>query len=157
MPYAGRIRNGRYTFEGKSFEFPVEEDGHTIHGSAIAARWSLLAERAGSVTLGSRLKSTGYPGVWIRRITYTIRPDSFSTECAVANVGRRSCPFVAGFHPTSWPGAGGSSRRVGAIGTGSPTAISRPASGTSSPLRMSAPGRASTTVSSPGTDKARDR
>jgi aldose 1-epimerase len=99
MPYAGRIRDGRYTFEGKVFEFPVESDGHSIHGFAKDARWEVIGEKPGSVTLRTRLKSDGYPGILDARMTYTVRPGSFSTDCAVTNVGKRNCPFVAGFHP----------------------------------------------------------
>jgi aldose 1-epimerase len=99
VPYAGRIRDGRYTFEGTSFRLPVSRDGHAIHGFAKDALWKLVREKTGSITLGSRLSSAGYPGVLDARITYSVRPGSFSTECAVTNVGSRSCPFVAGFHP----------------------------------------------------------
>jgi aldose 1-epimerase len=99
IPYAGRIRNGRYTFEGTSFKLPISRDGHAIHGFAKDARWKLVSEKTGSVTLGSRLRSAGYPGVLDVRITYSVRPESFSTGCFVTNAGSRSCPFVAGFHP----------------------------------------------------------
>ena len=99
IPYAGRIRNGRYTFEGRSFRLPVKADGHAIHGFAKDSLWKLAREKTGSVTLGSRLRSAEYPGVLDARIRYSVRPESFSTECSVTNVGSRSCPFVAGFHP----------------------------------------------------------
>jgi aldose 1-epimerase len=99
IPYAGRIREGRYTFEGRSFRLPVNPDGHAIHGFAKDAPWKLVSEKTGSITLGSRLRGAGYPGVIDARIRYTVRPESFSTECFVTNVGPRSCPFVAGFHP----------------------------------------------------------
>ncbi|MDA4113228.1 MAG: aldose 1-epimerase [Thaumarchaeota archaeon] len=99
IPYAGRIRDGRYTFEGRSFRLPVSPDGHAIHGFAKDAPWMLVSENADSVTLGSRLTGAGYPGVLDARIRYSVRPESFSTECSVTNIGQRSCPFVTGFHP----------------------------------------------------------
>jgi aldose 1-epimerase len=99
VPYAGRIRDGRYTFGGRSFQLPVSRDGHAIHGFAKDARWKLLREKTGSVTLGSRLRSAEYPSVLDARITYSVRHESFSTSCFVTNVGPRSCPFEAGFHP----------------------------------------------------------
>src|ERR1700733_7858905 len=61
IPYAGRIRSGRYTFEGRSYRLPVKADGHAIHGFAKDARWKLTTEKTGSVTLGSRLRSAEYP------------------------------------------------------------------------------------------------
>jgi aldose 1-epimerase len=99
VPYAGRIRDGRYTFEGRSFTLPVSRDGHAIHGFAKDARWKLVREKTGSVTLGSRLRSADYPGILDARVTYSVRPKSFSTTCSVTNVGPRNCPFEAGFHP----------------------------------------------------------
>ena len=99
IPYPGRIRNGRYTFEGRSFQLPVSEDGHAIHGFAKDARWELVRRRGDSVTLASRLKSAEYPGVLDAQITYSVGSESFSTECSVKNVGSRSCPYAAGFHP----------------------------------------------------------
>ncbi|MDA4123708.1 MAG: aldose 1-epimerase [Thaumarchaeota archaeon] len=99
VPYAGRIRGGRYTFEGRRFTLPVAQDGHAIHGFAKDARWKLVGEKTGSVTLGSRLRSSEYPSVLDAQITYSVRSESFSTACFVTNVGPRSCPFEAGFHP----------------------------------------------------------
>src|SRR5271170_5123306 len=83
VPYAGRIRDGRYTFGGRSFQLPVSRDGHAIHGFAKDARWKLLREKTGSVTLGSRLRSAEYPSVLDARITYSVRHESFSTSCFV--------------------------------------------------------------------------
>jgi aldose 1-epimerase len=99
IPYAGRIRNGRYSFEGRNFRLPVRPDGHAIHGFAKDARWDLVRQSTSSVTLASRLRSAEYPGTLDARIRYSVRPESFTTECSVTNVGTRSCPFVAGFHP----------------------------------------------------------
>jgi aldose 1-epimerase len=99
IPYAGRVRDGHYNFEGRSFRLPVNPDGHAIHGFAKDVPWKLVREKTGSVTLGSRLRGAGYPGLLDARIRYSVQPESFSTECSVTNVGQRSCPFVAGFHP----------------------------------------------------------
>jgi aldose 1-epimerase len=98
MPFAGRVRNGRYIFEGTTYQLPVSRDGHALHGFAKDARWVVASKNAHAVTLRSRLKSSGYPGILDARITYSIRPRSFSTECVVTNVAARNCPFVAGFH-----------------------------------------------------------
>jgi len=99
MPYAGRIRDGRYVFEGASFSLPVAEDGSAIHGFAKDSLWRPVAVRRDRVILECLLEGPGYPGILDARVTYSVRPESFSTDCAVTNVGARSCPFVAGFHP----------------------------------------------------------
>jgi aldose 1-epimerase len=99
IPYAGRVRDGRYQFEGRSYQLPIERDGHAIHGFAKDARWRILRKRVNSVILESRLKDKGYPGVLEARIRYSIGRVDFSTECSVRNVSRGDCPLVIGFHP----------------------------------------------------------
>lgn len=99
IPYAGRVRDGIYRFEGRSFKLPIESDGHAIHGFAKSVRWRILEERKNSVLLASLLKREGYPGVLETRIEYSITGASFSTKCLVRNAGNRNCPLVVGFHP----------------------------------------------------------
>ena len=42
FPFPNRIRDGKYTFEGKSYEIPVGTKVHAIHGFAIAANWDVV-------------------------------------------------------------------------------------------------------------------
>ena len=99
MPYAGRVREGRYQFEGRSYQLPTENDGHAIHGFAKDAGWRILRERESSVVLASRLENKGYPGALEARISYKVGQMDFSTECSVRNASRGDCPLVVGFHP----------------------------------------------------------
>jgi aldose 1-epimerase len=99
IPYAGRVRHGRYTFEGKEFALPVGREGHAIHGFAKDALWEVAQEGRGSITLKARLEGEGYPGILEAEVTYSVRRASFTTECAVKNISSRDCPIVVGFHP----------------------------------------------------------
>lgn len=99
IPYAGRIRKGRYTFEGKEYQFATEPDGDSLHGFGKDRRWQVEDNRADSVTFGALLKNRGYPGTLDTKVKYDIGPRVFSTGCTVTNVGRRAVPFVVGFHP----------------------------------------------------------
>jgi aldose 1-epimerase len=38
-PYAGRVRDGRFTFGGRSYRLPRTLGGHAIHGSTYLRRW----------------------------------------------------------------------------------------------------------------------
>ena len=65
-PYAGRVREGRFTFRGRSYELPRTLGGHAIHGSVYLHRWeaendaAFVTERARSgPSRGGRAKRFG--------------------------------------------------------------------------------------------------
>ena len=99
IPYAGRVKQGRYRFEGKTFHLPVRGDGLAIHGFAKDARWGVLGAGSGSVVLGCRLAGRGYPSTIDVTVSYSVRSAVFKTGCRVRNVGGRDSPLVVGFHP----------------------------------------------------------
>lgn len=99
IPYAGRIREGAYSFEGRDYRFPATNGGHAIHGFGKDRHWRVSERKPDSVTFAARLRDQGYPAVLDARVSYSITPRGFSTACKVTNVGRQACPFVAGFHP----------------------------------------------------------
>jgi aldose 1-epimerase len=99
IPYAGRVRHGRYRFEGADFQLPVRKDGHAIHGFAKDTRWKVLEKGPDSATLGCRLKGVGYPSTIEVTMSYSVGRNTFRTGCTVRNAGSRDCPLVVGFHP----------------------------------------------------------
>ena len=106
MPYADKVEKGRYTFEGKDYQLPLNEDGEAIHGFAKDRIWRVKKGGKRSITLTTVVKDKGYPGKLAAEVTYSISRRSFSTSCSVANAGKVNCPVVIGFHPyflgTSW-------------------------------------------------------
>lgn len=99
IPFAGRVRDGRYSFDGKAFALPVGPSGHASHGFAKDAPWRIVRKGAASATLETTIEGEGYPGVLEVEVTYALSGESFSTECKVANVSPCPCPLVVGFHP----------------------------------------------------------
>jgi len=39
-PWAGRVRNGRFTFDGRTWELPRTAPPHAIHGTVYDTRWA---------------------------------------------------------------------------------------------------------------------
>ncbi|MDG6899995.1 MAG: aldose 1-epimerase [Nitrososphaerota archaeon] len=99
LPYAGRVRYGRYSFEGRMFQLPTGKDGHAIHGFAKDIIWDSHARQRGSVVMEASLRRKGYPGALEASITYSVGEKTFSTDCKVRNVGEDAAPLVVGFHP----------------------------------------------------------
>lgn len=99
LPYPGRVRDGKYTFEGKAFELPTGKDGHAIHGFAKDALWTTSPLKEDSVSMTASLRGKGYPGVLMATISYSVGARTFSTDCTVRNAGAGDVPVVVGFHP----------------------------------------------------------
>ena len=47
-PFAGRVRDGRFTFRGREHHLSIERPPHAIHGTVLDRRWRPLAD--GSIT-----------------------------------------------------------------------------------------------------------
>lgn len=99
IPYAGRVKNGRYVFGRKRFQLPTRSDGHAIHGFAKDILWKVKARTKTSVSLAGVLRGRGYPGTLAAKLSYSVREGVFTTDCVVRNTGRRAAPIVVGFHP----------------------------------------------------------
>jgi aldose 1-epimerase len=99
IPYAGRVRNGRYTYEGERYQLPAGREGHASHGFAKDTIWEVVDMQQASAKFKATLRGEGYPGILETEIIYALSGATFSTDCAVKNVSTRDCPIVVGFHP----------------------------------------------------------
>jgi aldose 1-epimerase len=51
-PFAGRVRDGRFTFQGRPHELPIELPPHAIHGTVMDRSWHRLDARSIGTDLG---------------------------------------------------------------------------------------------------------
>lgn len=51
-PFAGRVRDGRFTFRDKSYQLPIELPPHAIHGTVMDRSWHRLEPRTIGTELG---------------------------------------------------------------------------------------------------------
>lgn len=110
-PWPGRIRDGRYTFDGDEHELPRnDKDGpNAIHGFLRSRAWE--GEREGST---ARFRTTvragdhpGYPFDVEVGVAYEAVPAGLVVALVARNVGAVPAPFGAGFHPYVLAGDGG--------------------------------------------------
>jgi aldose 1-epimerase len=103
VPWPNRLRDGRYTFDGRAFQVAVTEvpKHNAIHGLARWARWSGVDVQASSVTMGIDLvPQSGWPFEVSVAVHYALDEDSGLTVTLSAhNAGSGPAPFGAGFHP----------------------------------------------------------
>jgi aldose 1-epimerase len=102
-PWPNRIRDGRYTFGGESYQLFLTEPArhNAIHGLVNWVRWHQVGEQtADSVTIEYDLPpQPGYPWALALRTTWSIGPDGLRGQHTVTNTSDTDCPFGFSVHP----------------------------------------------------------
>ncbi|MBV9594968.1 MAG: aldose 1-epimerase family protein [Actinobacteria bacterium] len=103
VPWPNRLRGGRYTFGGSSYQLALTDPatGNAIHGLGRWARWSAVRHEADAVTLGIDLvPQTGWLFEIHVEITYALdAARGLHVRLAATNTGSMPAPFGAGCHP----------------------------------------------------------
>jgi aldose 1-epimerase len=103
VPWPNRMRDGRYTFDGRPLQVAVTEvpKHNAIHGLARWVRWTAIDEQPSSVTMAVDIvPQTGWPFEVTVQVRYALDADTGLTVTVSAhNSGIDPAPFGAGFHP----------------------------------------------------------
>jgi aldose 1-epimerase len=102
LPWPNRIAGGRYVFQGRELQLPVNEarTGCAIHGLTRSMPWVLVDAAADRTTLALDLQpSAGYPFALSLSITYVLTSEGLTVETTAGNTGDAPCPYGAGAHP----------------------------------------------------------
>lgn len=107
-PYPNRMRDGRYEWQGKSYQFPINNaaTGNSIHGmgkkSAMRLKNYMLTEHLASATVVHEYDGHNdyYPFSFEMETTYTMSiTGHFEVELAFKNTGTEIIPAGIGWHP----------------------------------------------------------
>lgn len=99
VPWAGRIRNGRFTFDGSAHSLPATFGGHAIHGVGFSRPWRLDSVAADAATLSLALPQDRYwPFGGIATQAIRLGRDRLVLQLAV-QAGDLPMPAVLGWHP----------------------------------------------------------
>lgn len=105
FPWPNRIAGGRFTFEGREYLLPVNEQatGASIHGYAVDRPWRVIDSGPDFVT-GEFVLSVDAPGCdWPAdaglRTTYRVDSATLICTSEVFSNDGRALPFGLGFHP----------------------------------------------------------
>lgn len=102
MPWPNRIRDGRYTFGGRTEKLPLSEpDRHNAsHGLVRWALWDLVEQTDDTLTVSYELlPQAGWDWLLDLRISYRLTPTGLEVETTATNVGEQDAPFGYGAHP----------------------------------------------------------
>ena len=109
FPFPNRIRDGKYSFEGKSYEIPSGGKGHAIHGFAIAAKWDVVSHGtdAGGAFIEGRFHLAEHapemrplwPTDAVLTIRYALSGRKLGMTIKVENPTDHDLPYGFGIHP----------------------------------------------------------
>ena len=101
VPFSNRVRNGRFTFRGRTVELPkVERYGaHFRHGFGCLAAWDVIRHDADRAAIEHRETGTSWPFPYVARQDFALTPDALTHRFSVENTGTEAMPCGFGIHP----------------------------------------------------------
>ncbi len=95
VPWAGRVRNGRFAFDGVEHQLPINFGDHAIHGTGFEQSWDVVDRDASSCALTCRLGWV-FGGESDQR--FELSADSL-TCTLTARATDQPMPATIGWHP----------------------------------------------------------
>jgi len=102
IPWPNRLEDGRYDFDGRSHELPLNEPEHrnAIHGLVRWATWDVGERQADRVVMEHvLLPQPGYPFTLQLAIEYALSHEGLRVRTTATNIGNEACPYGSGAHP----------------------------------------------------------
>lgn len=102
LPWPNRIADGRYEFNGKTEQLPVNEipRNTALHGLNAGRAWELVSHDADTVVQRHTLfPERGWSGVLTATITHSVSDDGLRVQVDVVNDGTTPLPYGYGVHP----------------------------------------------------------
>ena len=104
IPFPGRVRDGKYTFEGQPYNMPTnDKDGpNAIHGFLRLTKWDIEQRAAPYIVFGTDLDAQTHPGYPFSLhvlVSYMLVNSRMACLFTIKNVGKENAPVAAGFHP----------------------------------------------------------
>lgn len=108
FPFPGRIAQGKYNFEGKQYQLPLNEGpplSNALHGFLLGQELEVVArqstESQATVILNYQYDGSyqGYPFPAKLELRYLFDAEGFTLKVQVINTGEGAMPLGFGFHP----------------------------------------------------------
>jgi aldose 1-epimerase len=99
VPWAGRIRHGRFSFDGIEHQLPINFGDHAIHGVGFSSAWTVEEHAARTVSLRLVLPTDErwpFGGMCEQQFT---ADDGALTMTISVTATDRAFPFSFGWHP----------------------------------------------------------
>ena len=93
VPWAGRVRDGVFRFEGQEWQLPINFETHAIHGTCFGRAWTVVSDGSLTIPLGPTWPFGGHA---VHRFDLT--PAALTCTLEV-HAEDRPMPAQAGWHP----------------------------------------------------------
>jgi aldose 1-epimerase len=92
VPYAGRVRRGRFSFRGREVALPLRLPPHAAHGTVLDRPWDVVDPRTLAIDLGPDWPFRG-------RVTQRFDLGADQLDVALELEADEPMPAVVGWHP----------------------------------------------------------
>ena len=111
FPFPNRIRDGRFTWQGKTYSLPTNDPAkkNAIHGFATGRAWRVVDQgtNAGSAWITGEFHGSldapetraQWPADYRLRVTYRLFDRVLRVEADADNPDTKALPFGVGYHP----------------------------------------------------------
>lgn len=95
-PFAGRVRNAQFVFNGITHDLPATAEPHAIHGTTYARAWRIADRTATSLTM-----TIGLGADWpmLGKVTHEVRVTPSAVLCMLRIDADEAMPAQVGWHP----------------------------------------------------------
>ena len=102
-PWVNRVRNGNYSFEGRNYQLPINEEnlGNAIHGLLARKPFSYQIEGSKAIVrYAYQAEEKAYPFPFETTLTYEFDANNvLHLQFEAKNTGDGNMPFACGWHP----------------------------------------------------------
>ncbi|MDX2003561.1 MAG: hypothetical protein SFW35_14085 [Chitinophagales bacterium] len=106
-PFPNRVRDGKYTFQGKEYQLPINEEArhNALHGFVYNKPFELIGHVEGHTEASVEFeynyngKVEGYPFPFRLSLTYILSEEGLECSTTVLNTGKEAMPIGDGWHP----------------------------------------------------------
>jgi aldose 1-epimerase len=102
VPYANRIAGGRFAFEGRQYQLPLNfgDHPHSLHGIGWQSAWQVASCGDDGVVLGhEHAGDAGWPWAYRAEQRLTLAPGALRARLSLTNLAQCPAPAGLGFHP----------------------------------------------------------
>lgn len=107
LPFANRIKDGKYSFENKEYQLFTNQsgEGHSIHGLLFNKDFSItnLIEDKDKAKIEMEYsyenETEGFPFSFVLHLTFILNKQGLNINTKVINTGDSNMPFGDGWHP----------------------------------------------------------
>lgn len=97
-----RIENGSFSFEGKKYQFPVNEPetNCSLHGILHESKFKIVEKNESRVKCVFEGQNIGFPHNYLVEITYELSDKGLKQTVKITNNSKENMPNFLGFHTT---------------------------------------------------------